>query len=246
MDQWHTAHAWCNWRILPPSNGHQRVTYENRRLWRYQERKLTSLPKVTTRCRCNDVEIESIGTPHTTVSQQAEQVKIVTGQRATQKDNRSRRKIVCRWSESRTKLRIESPINPNINSEIEVTLLPSHDGNRQSIWRSSRRSNEFSEEGYSRVRSVKTYRQAKTPPGGGLPRHTPTSLPRSPTDKSKVRREACLPSRPRFYWSPYRECNHEVDRMVTEVDFQRRLPCHAASMSQCHFRMTAGSKRYPT
>jgi hypothetical protein len=22
----------CNWRILPPSNGHQRVTYENRRL----------------------------------------------------------------------------------------------------------------------------------------------------------------------------------------------------------------------
>jgi len=28
MDQWHTAHAWCNWRILPPSNGHQRVTWE--------------------------------------------------------------------------------------------------------------------------------------------------------------------------------------------------------------------------
>jgi len=22
MDQWHTAHAWSNWRILPPSNGH--------------------------------------------------------------------------------------------------------------------------------------------------------------------------------------------------------------------------------
>jgi len=28
MDQWHTAHAWCNWRILPPSNGHQRVRWE--------------------------------------------------------------------------------------------------------------------------------------------------------------------------------------------------------------------------
>jgi len=27
----------------------------------------------------------------------------------------------------------ESPINPNSNSEIQVTLLPSHDGNRQSI-----------------------------------------------------------------------------------------------------------------
>jgi hypothetical protein len=52
---------------------------------------------VTTRhSRCNDVEIERIGTPHTTVSQQAEQVRIDTGQRATQKDDRSRRKIVCR------------------------------------------------------------------------------------------------------------------------------------------------------
>jgi hypothetical protein len=70
-DQWHTAHAWCNCRMLPPSNGHQQVTYENQRLWRWQERKLTSLPKVTTRRRCNDVEIERIGTPHTTVSQQA-------------------------------------------------------------------------------------------------------------------------------------------------------------------------------
>jgi len=28
MDQWHTAHALCNWRILPPSNCHQRVTWE--------------------------------------------------------------------------------------------------------------------------------------------------------------------------------------------------------------------------
>jgi len=46
--------------------------------------------------RCNDVEIECIGTPHTTVSQQAEQVRIDTGQRATQKDNECRRKIVCR------------------------------------------------------------------------------------------------------------------------------------------------------
>jgi len=28
MDQWHTAHAWCNWPILPPSNSHQWVTWE--------------------------------------------------------------------------------------------------------------------------------------------------------------------------------------------------------------------------
>jgi len=44
--------------------------------------------------RCNDVEIERIGTPHTTVSQQAEQVRIVTGQQTTQKDDGIRRKIV--------------------------------------------------------------------------------------------------------------------------------------------------------
>ena len=57
---------------------------------------------------CSEVEIEDIGTSHTTVSQQAEQVRIVTGQRATQKDDRSRREIVCRRSKSRTELRVES------------------------------------------------------------------------------------------------------------------------------------------
>jgi len=90
--------------------------------------------QVTTRhSRSNDVKIERIGTSHTTVSQQAEQVRIDTGERATQKDDRSRRKIVCRRSQIRTELRIESPMNPNINSEIQVTLLPSHNGNRQWI-----------------------------------------------------------------------------------------------------------------
>jgi hypothetical protein len=38
---------------------------------------------------CSEVEIEDIGTSHTTVSQQAEQVRVVTGQRATRKDDRS-------------------------------------------------------------------------------------------------------------------------------------------------------------
>jgi len=53
--------------------------------------------QVTTRhSRCNDLKIKRIGTSHTTVRQQAEQVRIDTGQRATQKDDRSRRKIVCR------------------------------------------------------------------------------------------------------------------------------------------------------
>jgi len=36
----------------------------------------------------------------------------------------------------------------------------------------------------------------------------------------------------------YRERNHEVDQMVTEADFQRRLP------SQCQLPMTTGCKIY--
>ena len=39
----------------------------------------------------------------------------------------------------------QSPLNPNSSLEIQVTLLPSQDGNRQPIWsRSRRRSNELS------------------------------------------------------------------------------------------------------
>jgi hypothetical protein len=104
----------------------QMVTSEShqyRRLLRSQEGKLTSLPnvkhgavandvenerigtphttvsqqaeQVTIRhSRCNDIEIEHIGKPHATVCQQTEQVRIVTGQRTTQKDDAIRRKIV--------------------------------------------------------------------------------------------------------------------------------------------------------
>jgi hypothetical protein len=59
------------------------------------------------RCSEVEIEIEDIGTSHTTVSQLAEQV---TGQRATRKDDRSRREIVlvCRRIKSRTELRVES------------------------------------------------------------------------------------------------------------------------------------------
>jgi len=44
----------------------------------------------------------------------------------------------------------------------------------------------------------------------------------------------------------FRERNHEVDKMVTEADFQRRLPSQAASGSQCHLPMNTGCKRYST
>jgi len=154
-----------------------------------------------------------------------------------------------------------SPINPNINLEIQVTLLPSHDGNRQSIrWRSRRRSNKYSKEGDSRVFMIN--RQVKSPPGGSLPRHAPTRLQRSPTDKSKAHLEAvCRDTHRQVYQevlptsqkyadrhlyqvdpdsteAAYRERNHDVDQMVTEADFQRRLPSH------CHLPMTTGCKIY--
>ena len=128
----------------------------NQRLWWCQERKLTSLPKVMTSSRCNDIDIERSGMPHMTLSQQAEQVKtghhcnqvefehigmsymtvsqqaeqsrVVTGRRATQEDDRSYMNIVS------TRSRIKSPMNANINSGIQDIPLPSHDGSRQSIW----------------------------------------------------------------------------------------------------------------
>jgi len=99
---------------------------------------------------CNDVEIERIGMLHATVSQQTEQATTVTRQWTTQKDDRIRRKIVC------TELHVESEnynynpesrMNPNINSEMQVTLLPRQDGNRQSIWWSHRQSNGFPNRG---------------------------------------------------------------------------------------------------
>ena len=53
--------------------------------------------QVTTRhSRCSEVKIERIGTSHTTVYKQAVQDRIGTGQLTTQKDNRSRREIACR------------------------------------------------------------------------------------------------------------------------------------------------------
>jgi len=71
------------------------------------------------RCSEVEIEIEDVGTSHTTVSQHVEQVRAVTGQRATRKDDRSRRKIVlvCRRSESRTELRVESRRDYDYNPE---------------------------------------------------------------------------------------------------------------------------------
>lgn len=40
------------------------------------------------------------------------------------------------------------------------------------------------------------------------------------------------------------EKNYEVDRMVTDKDFQSQLPRHAAPTSQCHLPMSTGCKIY--
>jgi len=117
-------------------------------------------------------------------------------------------------------------MNPNINSEIQVTLLPSHDGNRQWIWwKSQRRSHEFSKAGDSRVESGKSYRQptfksywqAKSPPEAVYRDTYRQAYPEVDQDATEA---------------SYRERNHEVDRMVTEAEFERLLPNQDVSMSQ--------------
>jgi len=78
-----------------------------------------------------------------------------------------------------------------------------------------------------------------------------------PTDKPKAHRDAIYRDTPRVRprsltevdrkvyqvdqdstVASFREHNHEVDLMVTEADFQRRLPSQPASGSQCHLLMT--------
>jgi len=87
--------------------------------------------------RFNDVKIECIRKSHTMVGQQAEHVRIVTGQRVTQKNDHSKRKIA--WST----LFVELQWLP-IRTWIMLTLLLSHDGNWQSISWSRRWSNKYS------------------------------------------------------------------------------------------------------
>jgi len=120
-------------------------------------------------------------------------------------------RIIC-WIEDYN-CNPESPMNPNSNSEIQVTLLPSHNGNRQSIWwRSHRRSNELSNGEIA-----------------ALPWHPPRNR----------QRWLC---RPTFYWSHlWRSLTHEVDWIVTEVDFERQLQSQATSLSQC--RLLLATKR---
>ena len=143
---------------------------------------------------------------------------------------------------------------PNINLEIQITILPRYNGDRQSIW-SRWRSNEESKDGDSLVKSVKSYQQVKSPPGGGLPNTCTDKSTKRSTDKSakthqQVYREVLPRSQKYAEWQVYQvnkvpteatcwECNHEVNQIVTKEDFKRRLP------SKCHLPMTSGCKIYP-
>ena len=60
------------------------------------------------------------------------------------------------WSESRTELRVKSQ-RSRLQCQIIIILLPSHDGNQQSIWwRRSRRSNQFSKVGDNHLYIIKS------------------------------------------------------------------------------------------
>jgi len=83
----------------------------------------------------------------------------------------------------------------------------------------------------SHVYIIKSYRQVESLARGSLPRHAPTSEPRS-------RPRSLLRVDPDSTEAAYPERNHEVDRMVTEADFERWLP------SQCRLPMTTGCKIY--
>jgi hypothetical protein len=92
-------------------------------------------PQSTKGVVANDVEIERSGTPQTTVSQQSEQVTTRYGlcndvkiehigtSHTTPKENSLQSK------QKPNQITYRITINPKINSEIEVTLLPCHDGN---------------------------------------------------------------------------------------------------------------------
>jgi len=97
-------------------------------------------------------------------------------------------------------------------------------------------------------------RITKSPPGGSLLRHTEKS-----TEKSTAKLPSQLvPTSQKTTWKQFTETHrevyqevdqdttkaanrkrtHEVDRMVIEADFDRRLPSQAASGSQYHLPMT--------
>jgi hypothetical protein len=77
----------------------------------------------------------------------------------------------------------------------------------------------FQKEGDSRVYTIKSYRQVKSPPGGSQPRHAPTGLQRSPTEKSKAHLEAvCRETHRQVYQEVLPTGQEYAERQVYQVD----------------------------
>jgi len=118
---------------------------------------------------------------HTTVSQQAEQVRVGTGPWATRKDDRSRRKIICRRGESRSKLHVKSQ-----RLRLRCNRATMAIDNRY-IWQ------QIFEKGEIAV-STRSSPTDKLNPTERQPCETSTK-------KSTEKSTGSLPNQPRFYWS---------------------------------------------
>jgi len=112
------------------------------------------------------------------------------------------------------------------------TSLPSHDGNRYTIWWSHWQCNKFSQRGTQPCLFDLVQPTSQSPPGGSLPRHAPQI------------QLWCL-HQSWFSWSRgLRAHTHNVDQMFTEADFERQLPNQNESRSQCQVPMTTGCKTF--
>jgi len=99
------------------------------------------------------------------------------------------------------KLQSESSMNPNANSEIQVTLLLCYNGNRPTIWRSYRQSNEFPKQGDGRVRLVKANQEVCRDT------HRQVNQEVLPTSENYAGRHVYQVDKDSTE-APYRECNH--------------------------------------
>jgi len=154
---------------------------------------------MTRHSRCKDFEIARIGTSHTTVTQQAEQVRIVTGQWTTQKDDGIRKKIV--WTE----LHVESLITITIRNWQWISIL---------IWRSNLHcyratiaiDNQYDGEVIDRATKFQK-------------REIAMSTQSSPTDKSKAHLEAvCRDTHRQVYPEVLLTSDEYAKRQVYQVD----------------------------
>jgi len=96
----------------------------------------------------------------------------------------------------------------------------------------------FHKEGDSRVRSVKSYRQVKSQPGGSLPRHVPTS--QMPTFKSY--RQAKSPPEA-VYRDTHRQCYKEVQPTSQKPTWKQSAETHTDKPTKKFYREVKSTPR---